>query len=300
MWLYLGVISACFLGLYDVSKKHALRDNAAMPVLFWSSVFAALVAAAGVVLSRFASGTMSSLGLYIAPATPGSHFHLLAKAVIVSASWVFAYSAMKHLPISIVSPVGAVGPVWILIGALILFHEDLTVMQYIGFAVMVASYWRLSSVSGKEGIRFYGNKWIAFMVAATLLGAASGLYDKYLIRTLGYSPTVVQAWFLIYLVPVLGLATLLLQLKRPKSDRRFVWQWSVPAIAVMLVLADVLYFRAISDTGSLISILSTVRASCVLVSFVVGGLFFCEQRLKSKAVAVGGIVAGTCLMFFPA
>jgi hypothetical protein len=38
----------------------------------------------------------------------------------------------------------------------------------------------------------------------------------------------------------------------------------------------------------------------VLVSFVVGGLFFCEQRLKSKAVAVGGIVAGTCLMFFPA
>ena len=299
MWLYLGVISALFLGLYDVSRKHALRENAAMPVLFLSSVCAALIVIPVLVLSRVAGGAMIKVGLYVPPASLTAHLHLLNKAVIVSASWAFAYCAMKHLPISIVSPVGAAGPVWTLIGAIILFHEHLTVMQYLGVGLMVVSYYWLSSVSSREGIRFYSNRWILFALLATVLGAASGLYDKYLIQQLGYSPLVVQAWFLIYLVPVLG-PGMLLWLRVRRNDSPLVWRWSIVMIAVLLIAADVLYFRAISYSGSLISILSAVRASCVIVSFFVGGVLFRELRLKSKAMAVGGIVAATCLMFYPA
>jgi len=155
----------------------------------------------------------------------------------------------------------------------------------------------LRSINRSGG--YCSNRWILFTVFAAILGAASALYDKYLIRNLEYPPLVVQAWFLIYLVPVLG-GVMLFWLKRREKDSPFVWRWSIPVIAVMLIFADVLYFRAITYTGSLISILSTVRASCVLVSFLIGGLLFCELRLKSKAMAVGGIIAGTCLMFFPA
>jgi len=299
MWLYLGVISALFLGLYDVSRKHALRDNAVMPVLFLSSVCAALIVIPVVVLSRLAAGTMTEIGLYVPPLCLTAHLHLLAKAVIVSASWGLAYAALKHLPISIVSPVGAAAPVWTLIGAIILFHEHLSIMQFAGFGLMVVSYYWLSSVGSKEGIRFYSNRWILFALLATVFSAASGLYDKYLIQSLGFSPLAVQAWFLIYLVPVLMLPTAL-WFKSCTSASLFVWRWNIVTIAVMLVLGDVLYFRAIGLSGSLISILSAIRAGCILVSFVVGGLLFCELRLRSKAVAVGGIVAATCLMFYPA
>ena len=38
MWLILGLISAVFLGLYDVCKKASLRENAVLPVLFLATV----------------------------------------------------------------------------------------------------------------------------------------------------------------------------------------------------------------------------------------------------------------------
>jgi transporter family protein len=304
MWLYLGVISALFLGMYDVSRKHALRENAVMPVLFFSTLCAIPVVVPVIVLSRLAPELMLKANLFIPPASVMTHLHLFNKAVIVSAAWVLSYYAMKNLPISIASPVGAIGPVWILLGALILFHEHLTATQYAGFAVMAVSYCLLSSIGDKEGIRFYSNKWILFILLASILGAASALYDKYLINSLGYPPLVVQAWFLIYLVPVLGLAAGLFRLGErkldstgsPHHDTPFVWRWSIPLIAVTLILADVLYFRALAYSGSLISMLSIIRASCVLVSFFVGGILFCELRLRSKAIALAGIIIGMCLI----
>jgi bacterial/archaeal transporter family protein len=296
MWLYLGVISALFLGIYDVSRKHALRENAVMPVLFFSTLCAIPIVVPVVTLSRLAPELMLKANLFIPPASVTAHLHLLNKAAIVSIAWVLSYYAMKNLPISIIGPVGVTGPVWTLIGALFFFHEYLTVLQYLGFAVMVVSYYGLSVVGEKEGIIFYNNKWILFALLSTLLGAVSALYDKYLISSLGYPPLVVQAWFLIYLVPVLGLAAWLFRLVGRKDNTPFVWRWSIPAIAVTLVLADVLYFRALAYSGSLISMLSIIRASCVLVSFFVGGILFCELRLRSKAIALAGIIIGICLI----
>ena len=39
MWLALAFLSAALLGLYDVSKKQALRGNAVIPVLFLNTLF---------------------------------------------------------------------------------------------------------------------------------------------------------------------------------------------------------------------------------------------------------------------
>ena len=36
-WIAASLVSAFFLGCYDLSKKHALRDNAVLPVLFLSA-----------------------------------------------------------------------------------------------------------------------------------------------------------------------------------------------------------------------------------------------------------------------
>ena len=47
------------------------------------------------------------------------------------------------------------------------------------------------------------NKWIGCMMVATLLGACSALYDKYLLQVIGLPVATVQAWFSLYLVVVL-------------------------------------------------------------------------------------------------
>jgi transporter family protein len=209
---------------------------------------------------------------------------------------VFSYYAFKNLPISIASPLGATGLIWTLIGAVIIFHEHPSVLQYLGLGLMVVSYYGFSAIGSKEGIIFYNNKWIVFILLATLLGAFSAMYDKYLIQTAGYSPVAVQVWFSVYLVPVLGAVVLASRLTAKKEYTQFVWRWSIPAIGGFLLAADFLYFRALSYQGSLIAMLSTLRASCIAISFLAGGLLFKELRLSSKAMALAGVLAGVCLI----
>ena len=42
-WIAASLVSAFFLGCYDLSKKHALRENAVVPVLFLSTICGAVV-----------------------------------------------------------------------------------------------------------------------------------------------------------------------------------------------------------------------------------------------------------------
>ena len=296
MWIYLGIFSAIFLGMYDVSRKHALRQNAVLPVLFLSTVFAASLVLPLILLSRYLPELLSNSNFYVPPLSATGHLHIFAKAVIVSASWILGYFALKNLPISIASPIGASGLVWTLIGAVILFHEQPTVLQYLGLGLMVVSYYGFSVLGSKEGIIFYNNKWVAFILLAALLGAASAMYDKFLIQTAGFPPIVVQVWFSIYLVPVLGLVVLLSMLAGRKKYTQFAWRWSIPAIGGFLLIADFFYFKALSYHGSLIAAISTLRASGIVVSFLVGGLLFRELQLSSKAMALAGTLAGICLM----
>jgi transporter family protein len=302
MWIYLGIFSAVFLGMYDVSRKHALQQNAVLPVLFLSTVIAALLVLPIVLLSEFQPEFLKNINFYIPAVSATGHLHIFAKAVIVAAAWVLSYLALKNLPISIASPFGATGLIWTLIGAILLFHEHPTVLQYMGLGIMVISYYGFSVLGSKEGIVFYNNKWMTFIFIATLLGASSAMYDKFLIQVAGYSPLAVQAWFSIYLVPVLGAVVLVSRfterkktLNPPVADK-FIWRWSIAAIGGFLLVADFFYFKALSYHGSQIAMLSTLRASCITVSFLVGGLLFRELRLSSKAIALAGTLAGICLI----
>jgi transporter family protein len=292
----LGLLSALFLGMYDVSRKHAVRDNAVLLVLFCSTVFATLLIVALIILSKFFPTWVIQTGLCVHSVCLAGHMHMLAKSAIVAAAWVLAYSAMKHLPLSVVSPIGASGPVLTLIAAMLLFHERPNTMQFVGFGMMVLSYYVFSIIGNKEGIVFYSNKWVIFAFLSLMLGALSAIYDKFLIQTLGYSPVTVQVWCMIYLVPMLGLVLFLSHYPLRVQHTPFEWRWSILYIGVFLIIADFIYFRALADKESLIGILSTLRASCVVVSFIAAGLLFSEVRISSKAFALAGVLGGVCLI----
>ena len=118
--------------------------------------------------------------------TMAGHLHIALKAVIVNTSWLFAYVALKHLPLSIVAPIRASGPVWTLLGAIILFAERPDLWQWIGLVTIIVSYFFFSLLGKKEGIQFSKNKWIWYIVLATMIGTISTLYDKYLIVNCGH------------------------------------------------------------------------------------------------------------------
>ena len=68
----------------------------------------------------------------------------------------------------------------VLVGALLVFGERLNLWQWIGVLLAVVSFLMLSRSGKKEGIDFKHDHYIWMIVGAAVLGAISGLYDKYL------------------------------------------------------------------------------------------------------------------------
>ncbi len=297
MWVALALISAVLLGLYDVLKKLSLNGNAVLPVLFLSTITAAVTVAPFVVGSVFFPDFFQSIQLYVPPVNAHEHLLIFIKSVIVVGSWIFAFHAMKHLPITIISPIRATGPIWTLIGAILIFHEHLNLLQWTGVAITLVFFYLLSTAGKLEGINFKRNVWIFCIIAATLLGAASGLFDKYLLRRI--DRLAVQAWFSFYQVVVMLPAIALFRWRNPQQERPpFEWRWSIPLIAIFLLLADYMYFYALSIPDSMISIVSALRRGGVLVAFSVGAILFREHNIKRKGIYLLGILLGILIISY--
>ncbi len=288
MWLSLAFLSAALLGFYDVFKKYSLRDNAVIPVLFLNTLFCSLIFLPFILLS--ATGGIQPGSLFHVPAWVWEEQRwVMLKAVIVLSSWLFGYFAIKHLPITIVGPINATRPVMTLVGALLVFGEQLNGWQWAGVSIAIASFYLLSRSGKKEGIRFAHNRWIYFLIAAALLGAASGLYDKFLMTPLanggrGLANMTVQSWYNLYQCLIMGIILLLVWLPVRQRTTPFRWRWSIVCISLFICLADFAYFYALTDAEAMISVVSMVRRGSVLVSFFFGAMIFAEKNLRSKVV----------------
>lgn len=290
MWLVFGFVSAALLGFYDVCKKRSLDGNAVLPVLLLNTLFCSLI-----FLPWVATGHIPSGGWAV-------QRYIVVKAMIVLGSWVCAYFGMKHLPLTLVGPINASRPVLVLLGAIVVFGERLNLLQWIGVALAILSFFMLSHSGKKEGIDFRHNRWVALVVMGAVLGAVSGLYDKYLL-----APTVnggvaldrmaVQSYYNFYQCGLMLVMCMLLWWPRRRRSTPFRWRWSILFISLFLSAADFVYFYALSLPGAMVSVVSLARRSSVVVSFLVAALVFRERNLRSKAVDLVFVLLGMIFLY---
>lgn len=294
MWLLLAFCSAALLGFYDVFKKKSLSKNAVLPVLALNTLFSSIIFIPFILLSHFAPQMLQDSIFYV-PDSGGWEVHkfILLKSFIVLSSWAFGYFGMKHLPLTIVGPINATRPVMTLVGAMLIFGERLNLYQWIGVFMAVISFFMLSRSGKKEGIDFKHDRWIWFVVLAAVLGAVSGLYDKYLMGR--FNNMQVQALYNIYQLFMMGGVLMFLWWPKRKTSTPFRWDWCIILISVFLSAADFVYFYALSMEDSMISIVSMVRRGSVVVSFLFGAMMFHEKNLRSKAIDLLLVLIG---MFF--
>jgi transporter family protein len=292
-WIVASLVSALFLGVYDLCIKHAIRDNAVLPVLFLSTLTGATVWVA-LLLVQVAHPGLLPTALVTEPISPAQHLQLLLKSAIVTASWIFTYFGLKHLPLSLGSPIRATTPLWTLFGALLILGERPTGLEITGVLITLVSFVGLSVAGRLEGVHFHRNKWVAFLVSGTLLGAVSSLYDKYLLGRAHFTVPTVQAWFSIYLVVLFTPFAIGWQ-RRWWERNEFRWRWTIPVIALSLLVADYVYFGALRQPGSLVSVVMSLRRGNTLVAFAGGLLLFGERSNWQKILAAIGILAGIVL-----
>lgn len=284
MWLAFAFLSAFQLGFYDVAKKRALRSNAVMVVLLLNCLFSSLIFLPVAFNAPFGGWEVQKW--------------IVLKAFIVLSSWIMGYYAMAYLPLTLVGPVNATRPVLVLIGAMLIFGERLNGWQWAGVVVAMTGFYLLKLGGKKEGIDFWHNRWIICLIVAALLGACSGLYDKFLMSApekggLGLNRLTLQSYFNFYQFIIMGVICL----SKRDAISHFKWSWAIPLISIFICAADLAYFYALSLDGAMISIISMVRRGSVIVSFAVGAFILHEKNIRSKAIDLLLVILSMILLY---
>ena len=302
MWLILAFVSATFLGFYDTSKKASLKNNAVLPVLLLNTIFSTIIFSPFLLDyslgTAWFSGTVFDTAHCVATGEVSvlrAHSLVILKAFIVLSSWIFGYFGLKHLPLTLVGPINATRPVLVLVGATLIFGERLNIYQWAGVLTTILSIYMMSRAGKKEDIDFKSNKWIWCVAAATIMGAVSGLYDKFVMRELG--PMFVQSWFNFYQMLIMIVVCAVLWYPKRHETTPFKWRWAIPLISVFICIADFAYFSSLSDPDSMISVVSLVRRSSVIISFLCAAILFKERNLRAKAFDLVLILIGMALIW---
>ena len=275
----MALASAVLLGVYDVFKKKALKNNGVLWILFGATAITTLI-----------------MSPFLSAGSARDHLMLVAKAAIVTVSWVSGLAALGQLPITTASTIKATRPMIVVLFSIILFGEKLNAWQWAGVAIVIVSMFLLSRSSKKEGVDFATNKGVIYMLISVLSGAGSALYDKKIIASL--EPLFVQSWTNLYITLMLALVILCQWLFSKKSYVKFRWDWLILVIALFITVSDCLYLFAIKQEGSLLSVVSLLRRCSVIITFVLGAIVFKEHNIRSKAAVLTVLFAGMVLLMY--
>ena len=148
----MALASAILLGVYDIAKKVALKNNGVYNILLVATALSAVFVSPFITLGNFPD-----------------HLRLIFKAVLVTASWVSGMIALQLLPITTVSTFKTSRPMFVVLFSILLFGERLNWLQWIGVAAVLLALWLLSVSSSREGISFKGNRGFWALVVSIFL-----------------------------------------------------------------------------------------------------------------------------------
>lgn len=277
------------MALYDLAKKASVRDNAVLPVLLCSTVCGCAAFLLGItVTGRFVVLTQASWQTVL---LGGS------KSVIVATSWIFTFCALRTLPITIATPIRASAPALVFLIALFLYGEVPSCVQGAGMLLVFAGYWTFSWAGRAEGIDFFRNRAVWCAIVGAIFSALSAIFDKFVFQVIKAPVDGVQFYFQIGLVIVYAVALLATRLgSRAKPLRRFQWRATIPMVGILLAAADWLYFTGLAHPDVPISVASLMRRFSVVITFVLGAVWFRERNLRRKGVALFLVLAGLALL----
>ncbi len=292
-WIIASLVSAFFAGVNELSSKHAIEKNAVVPVLFYCMLYCAVTWVVLMLVQLVHPGWLPT-SLVTGRITLVQHLQLALKGAIVTAAWATSYFGLKHLPVSLASPIRATSPLWTFLGAVLFLMERPTLLETLGIITTLVSFLGLSVAGQHEGIHFHRDKWVGLLITSTLLNAVSAVYDKYLLGRAQFSVSTVQAWYSIYLLLfILPMAFGWRERWWPRNE--FQWRWSIPIIAIAMLVGDYVYFSALRDPAALVSLVISLRRGSTLVAFVGGIWLFREEINAQKVLAVLGITVGMVL-----
>lgn len=289
VWISFGILAGILLGFHDFWMKVSLVSNQTTGIVFWATLFGALCWAPFILFPSF-----SIMSVSVTPTSLQEQLLVLPKSAAMTVSWFLAYESVKRLPISLSGAVRASGPLWTLIAGMIVLEEYISLLQFFGIVLVVASYY-LFGVIGKEEDVFRNEPMgLLMMLGATLLAGGVTVYDKFLVQVLQQSVFNVQAWSAVHRLLLASLLLLLLH-RGARGFRIQKWQLSIFLLGCSWVIAELLYFFAVSSPEAKVTYLAAMRRVALVISFALSAFFLRERFIFYKSAMLSLLLAGIAI-----
>ena len=296
MWLWAAVGSAILLGIYDVFKKQASTRNDVLHILLVATALSTVLLSPFILTSVFGWHWLDDTVFNVGDGTLHDHLLVLLKSVIVAISWITGLMGLKNLPITTAGTIKTSRPVFVLLGSILIFGERLNLWQWVAIIIALFALWLLGRTSKKEGVDFARNKWIFCMWVAVLTGVISALLDKHLMSSM--RPMFVQGWCNFYITVIMAAIVLFGRFAHRQYYKPYKHDWAIWLIALFIVGSDFLYFLSLSGEGSMLSVVSMLRRSSVIITFLCGAVVFKERNLRQKGLALLILLISMAILVF--
>lgn len=290
MWIFYVIIYACIIGFFSVYRKKAAQESNFLFVLALSSTVGFLL-----IGWNFQQAWMLDQKYILL---------ILCKSFVVSLSWVFELYAVKNYFISALQPLSSIKVVFGFFASMLIFSEETFWWQFIGVAIVGVGLFALNkepkSSKNKYNDGTYKTKQkyksILFFVLACLCSETSAIFDKYIMQ---YAlPNQMQWWYMLFISVIVWIYFLVQCLinKKMLISKKDFKNFYIYIVAILLILADQLLFKSLTDPASKASIVSVLKQISTIVSVIYGAYFFKEPNLKRKLTYLGIILCGIIII----
>ena len=279
MYILMTLISALFLGFYDVLKKVSLKKSSVYEMLFFCC-------ASGFVVSLFFLGAGISVNVVDVSL-------ILLKSVIIVLDWILVAKCVKKLDVAIVSGFGLINTVLTVFGSAIFFKEELGWIHLFSLLFISGGIMLITRIEKKPSDVKNDYKCLFFLFIASVLGACSSLLDKYILNYRGVSHGEILTFFLLFNA-IIYFVIYFIKEKRV-SFNKLKTNYFMIITGISIALADIFYYYSITMEDSQISLVSILRKTSVIVATILASIILKEKHLLKKLGVLFIMLIGVAL-----
>lgn len=291
-WFILALISAVLSSISAIAEKKTLFKEHAMEFATILAVFSAIITFPALILFK-SQITLPLMGLlYLNSLLDTFGFLLIAKAI-------------RHLDVSVSSPMLAFGPAITAVFGFLLLKETLSVPKVGGIGLIILgayilqiNYKQLSFIESFKSM--FKSKYIRYIFLALVIVSLSSIIDRFLLNT-DNNFNISPVWMLAVLHIFHALNYLVLLHIYHDGVKGVVHGvrnagWWIYLVTALVIGYRLLGLSAVSIPAAKIGLVSAITRTSVLFATVLGGEIFHESGLLHKIIACMVMIAGVYLI----
>jgi drug/metabolite transporter (DMT)-like permease len=280
-YILFAILYASLIGFYNLFKKKATQTSNESVILVMFTAVCFLLA---------------QIWLPFDVAIPWSFVWVFAlKGFLLSFSWFCLLKVLKTADMSLVSLTTVLSSVITFLIGIFYFGESITWIQIIGSVIIVTGAVLINLINKKEHSKT-NIKQVLMLLASTLITSISNVIDK--TTTDALDSHQVQYWFLmfVFIFSIMFFAIECAKHKKFLIEKRDLKNFWIYLVGLFLFLGDMFLFLSYKSPGSQMIIISVISKFKMVVSVLLGLIFFKEDNWIKKLLICFMIFAGILMV----